>query len=48
MVVGNPCDDWNFLEDLNRFMEVPRNHPGAFADVGFENDEYACEILGDR
>jgi hypothetical protein len=37
MMVGNPCDDWNFLEDLNRFMEVPRNHPGCFADVGGEN-----------
>jgi hypothetical protein len=45
MVVGNPCDDWNFLEHLNRFMEIPRNHPGAFADVGFENDEYSCDIL---
>jgi hypothetical protein len=44
MVIGNPCDDWNFLEDLNRFMETPRNHPGALADVGFENDEYSCEI----
>ena len=44
MVIGNPCDDWNFLEDLNRFMERPRNHPGALADVGFENDEYSCEI----
>jgi len=45
MVVGNPCDDWNFLEDLNKFMDHPRNHPGAFADVGFENDQYACTIL---
>lgn len=45
MVVGNPCDDWNFLEDLNRFMTTPRNHPGAFADVDFESDEYSCEIL---
>jgi hypothetical protein len=40
MMVGNPCDDWNFMEELNRFMEVPRNHPGCFADVGFENDPY--------
>lgn len=47
MVIGNPCDDWNFMEDLNRFMETPRNHPGAFADVGFENDEYACRILAE-
>lgn len=45
MVVGNPCDDWNFLEDLNKFMQKPRNHPGAFADVGFENDQYLCDIL---
>jgi hypothetical protein len=44
MVVGNPSDDWNFLEELNRFMETPRNHPGAFADVGFENDRYSCDI----
>jgi hypothetical protein len=50
MVIGNPCDDWNFLEQLNQFMQAPRNHPGAFADVGFENDQYSCEILqqGDR
>jgi hypothetical protein len=47
MVVGNPCDDWNFMEDLNRFMETPRNHPGAFADVGFENDEYTCRIISE-
>jgi hypothetical protein len=45
MVVGNPCDDWNFLEQLNRFMETPRNHPGAFADKCFENDRYSCAIL---
>ena len=45
LAVGNPCDDWNFLEELNRFMETPRNHPGAFADVGFENDEYSFEVL---
>jgi len=45
MVIGNPCDDWNFLEDLNKFMDIPRNHPGAFADVGFENDEYRYHIL---
>jgi hypothetical protein len=44
MVIGNPCDDWNWMEELNRYMEVPRNHPGALADVGFENDEYAAEI----
>jgi hypothetical protein len=35
------------MEDLNRFMEVPRNHPGAFADVGFENDQYSCEVIED-
>ncbi|MBI1896878.1 MAG: hypothetical protein HYZ57_03985 [Acidobacteria bacterium] len=43
MVVGNPCDDWNWLEEMNRYMDVPRNHPGAFADVGFEHDRYTVE-----
>ena len=47
MIVGNPCDDWNWMEELNRFMDVPRNHPGAFADVGFEHDRYDCEVLED-
>jgi hypothetical protein len=45
MAVGNPADDWHFLEDLNQFMRTPRNHPGAFADVGFEDDQYEFEIL---
>ena len=45
MVVGNPCDDWNWLEELNRYMDVPRNHPGAFADVGLEHEEYSARIL---
>lgn len=40
LVVGNPADDWNWQEELNRFMLVPRNHPGCFADVGHENDRY--------
>jgi hypothetical protein len=44
MVVGNPCDDWNWMEDLNKYMDVPRNHPGAFADVGFEHDAYESEF----
>lgn len=39
-VVGNPADDWNWQEELNRYMEVPRNHPGAFADVGHENERW--------
>ncbi len=26
-------------------MEVPRNHPGAFADVGHENDSYKVRDL---
>jgi hypothetical protein len=44
MVVGNPCDDWNWMEELNRYMDVPRNHPGALADVGFEHDRHEVEI----
>jgi hypothetical protein len=47
MVVGNPCDDWNWMEELNRYMDVPRNHPGAFADVGFEHEEYTFELIED-
>jgi starch synthase len=45
MVVGNPCDDWNWMEELNKYMDVPRNHPGAFADVGFEHEPFAAQIV---
>lgn len=40
MLIGNPSDDWNFQEELNRYMDCPRNHPGALADVGYEHDSY--------
>jgi len=40
IVVGNPTDDWNLQEDLHRYMDCPRNHPGALADVGHEHDRY--------
>ncbi|MGO4890450.1 hypothetical protein ACJ2A9_22100 [Anaerobacillus sp. MEB173] len=43
LIIGNPTDDWNWLEELNDFMDVPMNHPGALADYGFEHDTY--EIL---
>jgi hypothetical protein len=43
MLVGNPCDDWNWMEELNRYMDTPRNHPGAYADVGMEHEPYAVE-----
>jgi Glycosyl hydrolase family 57 len=42
MMIGNPSDDWNWMQELNRFMDVPPNHPGALADVGFEHD--ACQV----
>ncbi|MEP7198838.1 MAG: hypothetical protein ABI874_03370 [Chloroflexota bacterium] len=45
LVVGNPADDWNWQEALNRFMELPRNHPGAFADVAHENDAYSVRAM---
>ncbi len=45
MVIGNPSDDWNLKEDLNDYMDVPPNHPGALADVGFEHDWYAVEVV---
>jgi hypothetical protein len=40
MVIGNPSDDWNWMEELNRFMDVPPNHPGALTDCGMEHDSY--------
>jgi hypothetical protein len=45
MVVGNPSDDWNLKEELNDYMDVPRNHPGAMADVGFEHDSYTVQVM---
>jgi starch synthase len=45
MVIGNPSDDWNWSEELNRYMEVPPNHPGALSDVGFEHDRYSIHIV---
>ena len=45
MVIGNPCDDWNFKEELHDYMDVPPNHPGALADVGFEHDSYVADIV---
>jgi hypothetical protein len=45
MVAGNPCDDWNWMEELNSYMDVPRNHPGCFADVGFEHEAFVHEVV---
>jgi starch synthase len=47
-VVGNPADDWNWQEELNRAMEVPANHPGAFADVGHENEPWVVESIAEQ
>jgi hypothetical protein len=44
MVIGNPSDDWNWMEELNRFMEVPANHPGALTDLGMEHDAYEVRL----
>jgi hypothetical protein len=44
MVIGNPCDDWNWMEELNKYMEVPANHPGALTELGYENDRYAVQV----
>ena len=46
LVVGNPADDWNWQEDLHRYMEIPANHPGALADVGHENERW--ELVATR
>lgn len=45
MVVGNPCDDWNWMEELNKYMEIPANHPGALAESGHENDRYKPAVM---
>ncbi|WP_102344936.1 DUF1926 domain-containing protein [Bacillus sp. Marseille-P3661] len=45
LMIGNPTDDWNWLEELNDFMDVPVNHPGALADNGFEHDNYEINSL---
>ena len=47
LVVGNPTDDWNFQEELNRYMDHPPNHPGALADAGFEHDRYLVSALSE-
>ena len=44
LVVGNPTDDWNRQEDLNRYMDVPGNHPGGFADVGGVHDRHEVSL----
>jgi starch synthase len=46
LVIGNPTDDWNWQQELNRYMDRPANHPGALADVGFEHDRYEVSGLG--
>ena len=44
MVIGNPCDDWNWQEELNKFMHIPANHPGALTDLRFEDDRYEVNL----
>lgn len=44
MVIGNPSDDWNWLEELNKYMRVPPNHPGALAEAGYEDDRYEAAV----
>ncbi len=44
LFVGNPVDDWNLLEALHEYMDVPPNHPGGFSDVGHEHDNHSAEI----
>lgn len=41
LVVGTPADDWHLQEELNRCPGAPREHVGAFADVGDENQPFA-------
>jgi starch synthase len=46
LVIGNPTDHWSFQEELNRYMDVPPNHPGALADSGFEHDRHHVVSVG--
>jgi len=48
LVIGNISDDWNLQEELNRYMDCPRNHPGALADVGYEHNRYEATIHSDN
>ncbi|WP_216893646.1 hypothetical protein [Nocardia alni] len=40
LVVGNPADDWNYQEELHRFMDLPAAHPGALTDRDNPHDEW--------
>ncbi len=44
MVIGNPSDDWNWMEELNKYLERPANHPGALVDSRGEHDRYKVAI----
>jgi starch synthase len=45
MSIGNPTDHFNFQEELNKFMDVPPNHPGALVDVGGEHARHEVTAL---
>lgn len=40
LLIGNPTDDWNWQEELNRYMDRPPNHPGALAEGGYPHDRW--------
>ncbi len=44
MAMGNPGDDWNWQEELNKNMQTPANHPGALTDRGYEDDRYEAVV----
>lgn len=48
LCIGNVSDDWNLQEEVNRYMDCPRNHPGALADVGYEHDRYEAIFVKAR
>jgi glycosyl hydrolase family 57 len=45
VLVGNPVDHWNFQEELGRFMDQPRVHPGALGVVGSEHSSFQVTRL---
>ncbi|MCH2172893.1 hypothetical protein MK489_19120 [Myxococcota bacterium] len=40
LVVGNPADDWNWMEELNKYMEIPPNHPGSMTHLERTHDRH--------
>jgi hypothetical protein len=45
LIIGNPTDDWNFQQELNRYMDWPPNHPGALVELDGLHDRYEITAM---